>query len=149
MHRILLAEPDALVAAAHADALEAAGFAPVGVGDGVAALEAASRMLHESGEGPDALVTALRMPCLGGEGVIHALRGLWPDLPVVVTSSDLDVGDAETLRRRSRGDGPLVLFGRPLAAETLAAIVRAMLAAGGSSVKRPCTDVRRSDEVMA
>ncbi|MBX6746939.1 MAG: response regulator [Acetobacteraceae bacterium] len=136
MHRILLAEPDALVAAAHADALEAAGFAAMVAGNGVAALEAASRMLHESGGGPDALVTALRMPFLGGEGVIHALRGLWPDLPVVVTSGDPKVGAAEALRRRSQGHGPLVLFGQSLAA-------------GGSPVKRPCIDVHRYDEATA
>lgn len=72
------------------------------------------------------------MPRLGGEGVIRALRGLWPGLPVAVISGDLDVGDAEALRRRSRGHGPLVLFGQSLAAEDLAAIVRAMLAAAAA-----------------
>lgn len=125
--RILLAEDEALLAMSLADDLEAAGFEVEVAAEGVQALEAAERMLDGRGRGPDALVTDLRMPRMGGEELIRVLRGLWPDLPVVVVTGNRPAGGAAALAREAGGHGPLVVLDKPLGMARLIAELRATL----------------------
>ena len=60
-----------------------------------------------------ALVTDLRMPRLGGEDLIHAVRVDRPDLPVVVVTGSAPQGGEEALRRCAGGHGPLLLLHKP------------------------------------
>ena len=78
--RVLLAEDEALVALALADCLEAEGHEVAVAGDGAAALAMARGL-----DPLDLLVTDLRMPRLGGEGLIRALWAERPGLPVLVS----------------------------------------------------------------
>jgi CheY-like chemotaxis protein len=107
--RIILAEDEALVALALADWLEAEGHSVHVAADGLKALAAARRL-----DGLDLLVTDLRMPNLGGEGLIRALRADRPALPVVVVTGSAPPGGATELRRHGGGHGPLALVHKPI-----------------------------------
>ena len=108
--RVLLAEDEALVAMALADCLEAEGHEVAAVaGDGADALDAARGLGRL-----DLLVTDLRMPRLGGEGLIRALWAERPGLPVLVVTGSAPPGGAEALRREAGDRGPLALLHKPL-----------------------------------
>jgi CheY-like chemotaxis protein len=117
--RVLLAEDEALVAMALADCLEAEGHLVAVAGDGAAAL-AMSRGLGRL----DLLVTDLRMPRLGGEGLIRALWAERPGLPVLVVTGSAPPGGAEALRRDAGDRGPLALLHKPLDYASLAGALR-------------------------
>ena len=117
--RVLLAEDEALVAMALADCLEAEGHAVAVAGDGAAAL-AMARGLGRL----DLLVTDLRMPRLGGEGLIRALWAERPGLPVLVVTGSAPPGGAETLRRDAGDGGPLALLHKPVEYDALAGALR-------------------------
>jgi CheY-like chemotaxis protein len=121
MRRILLAEDEALAAMAIEDELLREGYEVVVAPDGQAALEAARRAL------PDLLLTDLRMPRLDGAGLIRALRGLAPGLPVVVMTGYGPPGGAEAFR--AEGEGPVRLFSKPLDMDAVLAELRRLLAA--------------------
>ena len=107
--RVLLAEDEALVAMALADCLEAEGHVVAVAGDGAEALDMARGLGRL-----DLLVTDLRMPHLGGEGLIRALWAERPGLPVLVVTGSAPAGGAEALRREAGDRGPLALLHNPL-----------------------------------
>ena len=113
--RVLLAEDEALVAMALADCLEAEGHAVAVAGDGAEAL-AMARGLGRL----DLLVTDLRMPRLGGEGLIRALWAERPGLPVLVVTGSAPPGGAAALRREVGDRGPLALLHKPVEYDALA-----------------------------
>ena len=117
--RVLLAEDEALVAMALADCLEAEGHAVAVAADGAEAL-AVSRGLGRL----DLLVTDLRMPRLGGEGLIRALWAERPGLPVLVVTGSAPTGGAEALRRGGGDRGPLALLHKPIEYDALAGALR-------------------------
>jgi CheY-like chemotaxis protein len=107
--QIILAEDEALVAMALADCLEAEGHRVVVAGDGRKALQAAQGL-----DTLDLLITDLRMPDLGGEGLIRALWAERPGLPVLVVTGSAPPGGAAALRRETGDGGPLLLRHKPL-----------------------------------
>ncbi len=117
--RVLLAEDEALVAMALADCLEAEGHTVTVAGDGAEAIDISR------GLGPlDLLVTDLRMPRLGGEGLIRALWAERLGLPVLVVTGSAPPGGAEALRREVGDGGPLALLHKPLEYDALAGTLR-------------------------
>ena len=70
------------------------------------------------------LVTDLRMPRLGGEGLIRALWAERPGLPVLVVTGSAPPGGAEALRREAGDRGPLALLHKPVEYDALAAALR-------------------------
>ncbi|WP_237216088.1 response regulator [Falsiroseomonas oryziterrae] len=117
--RILLAEDEALAAMAIEDELLREGYEVVVAADGIAALEAAHAAM------PDLLLTDLRMPRLDGVGLIRALRARTPGLPVVVMTGFAPGGAEEV--RRAAGNGPLLLFTKPLDMDAVLAGLRRLL----------------------
>jgi CheY-like chemotaxis protein len=125
-HRVLLAEDEALTALSLADLLEAEGYDVALALDGAEALEQARRL----GDGLDALVTDLRMPRMGGEDLIRALRAERPGLPVVVVTGSPPRGGEEALRHHAGGDGPVLLLHKPAGGRQLAAALCRAITAG-------------------
>ena len=117
--RILVAEDEALAAMAIEEELQEAGYEVELAFDGHAALLAAQRAL------PDLLLTDLRMPRLDGSGLIRAVRAMAPDLPVVVMSGFAPAIDGGEFRRP--GEGPVVLFAKPLDMDALLAEIARLL----------------------
>jgi CheY-like chemotaxis protein len=131
--RVLLAEDEPLIARSFADLLEAEGYDVDLAMDGADALDAARRM----GGALDALVTDLRMPRMGGEDLIRALRAERPGLPVVVVTGSAPFGGEEALRRHAGGHGPLSLLLKPVDCGELAAALRSAAAAGAPADAMP------------
>ena len=135
--RVLLAEDEALVAMVLADWLEAEGHEVVVTGDGAEALAAARDL-----DALDLLITDLRMPNLGGEGLIRALWAERPGLPVLVVTGSPPPGGAKALRQECGNCGPLVLLHKPLDFTALAAALRCVAAPPGPARPRaallPC-----------
>ena len=127
-HRVLLAEDEALTALSLADLLEAEGYDVALALDGAEALEQARRL----GDGLDALVTDLRMPRMGGEDLIRALRSERPGLPVVVVTGSAPRGGEEALRCRAGGYGPVLLLRKPACGGQLTAALRRAVPAGAA-----------------
>ncbi len=121
LRRILVAEDEALAALAIEDELMREGYEVVLAPDGQAALDAARSAM------PDLLLTDLRMPRLDGIGLIRALRGLSPALPVVVMTGYAPTGGAEAFR--TGGEGPVAVFTKPLDMDAVLAELRRLLAA--------------------
>ena len=117
--RVLLAEDEALVAMVLADCLEAEGHEVTVARDGAEAL-ALARGLGRL----DLLVTDLRMPGLGGEELVRALRAERPGLPVLVVTGSAPPGAVAALRREVGEGGPLALLHKPFDDDALAAALR-------------------------
>lgn len=117
--RILVAEDEALAAMAIEDELLREGYMVDLAPDGQAALEMAGQAM------PDLLLTDLRMPRMDGTGLIRALRGLAPHLPVVVMTGFAPPGGAEALRRAE--EAPLIVLSKPLDMDRLLAEIRRLL----------------------
>jgi CheY-like chemotaxis protein len=120
MRQILVAEDEALAAMALEEELTREGYEVVLAPDGQAALEAARA------RPPDLLLTDLRMPRLDGAALIRALRSEMPALPVVVMTGYAPAGGAEAFGRA--GEGPVVLFTKPLDMDALLVELRRLLA---------------------
>jgi CheY-like chemotaxis protein len=118
-HRILVAEDEALAAMAIEDELLREGYEVVIAPDGLAALDAARDAL------PDLLLTDLRMPRLDGAGLIRALRGVAPWLPVVVMTGYAPNGGVDAFQKP--GEGPVALFAKPLDMDAVLAELRRLL----------------------
>jgi CheY-like chemotaxis protein len=121
--RILIAEDEVLAALAIEDELLGEGYAVEVAADGQAALEAAQRRM------PDLLLTDLRMPRLDGVGLIRALRGMAPALPVVVMTGYVPADGAAAFRQA--GEGPVALFSKPVDMDALIAELRRLLSRVG------------------
>ncbi|PWS37107.1 response regulator [Falsiroseomonas bella] len=117
--RILVAEDEILAALAIEDELLGEGYAVEVAADGQAALEAARRRM------PDLLLTDLRMPRLDGIGLIRALRGMAPLLPVVVMTGYVPSDGAAAFRQD--GEGPVALFSKPVDMDALILELRRLL----------------------
>ena len=117
--RILVAEDEALAALAIEDELTREGYEVVLAPDGQAALDAARSAM------PDLLLTDLRMPRLDGVALIRALRGMAPDLPVVVMTGYAPRGGAEAFR--AGDEGPVAVFTKPLDMDAVLAEVKRLL----------------------
>jgi CheY-like chemotaxis protein len=126
--RILLAEDEAMLAVTFADILEDAGYQVSLAFDGREALERASaaRMVQPF----DALVTDLKMPRMGGEDLIRAMRESDPSLPVVVVTGSPPPGGVAEFRRRCAGQGPLALLVKPVGDKQLLDAVTRVVALG-------------------
>lgn len=120
--RILVAEDEALAAMAIEDELLREGYDVEVAPDGQAALEIARATM------PDLLLTDLRMPRLDGVGLIRAMRGMVPDLPVVVMTGFAPAEGAAALRRE--GEGPTIVLSKPLDMDALLATVQRLLSQG-------------------
>lgn len=121
--RILVAEDEALAAMAIEDELLREGYDVILAPDGQAALEAALELM------PDLLLTDLRMPRLDGVGLIRAMRGLSPQIPVVVMTGYSATGGPDAFREP--GEGPVALFSKPLDMDAVLAEVRRLLPVAG------------------
>jgi len=108
--RVLIAEDEVMIALTLCDLLEADGYEVTLTRDGVEALVAARGL----GSTLDVLLTDLKMPRMGGEELIHALRVLWPRLPIVVLTGSPPPRGIDQLRRQGGGDGPFVLLHKPM-----------------------------------
>ena len=117
--QVFLAEAEALDAMALAECLEAEGHAVAVAADGAEALAMARRLGTL-----DLLVTDLRMPRLGGEGLIRALWAERPGLPVLVVTGSAPPGGADALHREAGDRGPLALLHKPVEYDALAAALR-------------------------
>jgi CheY-like chemotaxis protein len=106
------------------DELLGAGYEVELAPDGQAALDAARRIL------PDLLLTDLRMPRLDGVGLIRALRAVAPALPVVVMTGYAPLGSTDSFRRE--GEGPVVVFSKPLDMDAVLDALRALLPEEGA-----------------
>jgi DNA-binding response OmpR family regulator len=78
--RLLLVDDETEFRQTTAVTLQRRGFAVTEAEDGVAALR------HLEAERPDIVILDLKMPGMGGLGVLRRLRALHPDLPVVILS---------------------------------------------------------------
>ena len=116
---LLLAEDEALVRAVAAAALEEAGFTVLQASDGTEAL----RLFHERGAEVRAVLLDLAMPGADGVRVVREVRGLRPDIPVVVASAD-----GADIASRLPGTGPACFVRKPYRPEQLIAGVRDVLA---------------------
>ncbi len=126
--RVLLAEDEPLIARSFADLLEAEGCEVALASDGAEALDVARGL----GDALGALVTDLRMPRMGGEDLIRALRAERPGLPVVVVTGSAPFGGAEELRRCAGGHGLLLLLLKPADCGELVAALRRAVAANAT-----------------
>ncbi|HYD65618.1 response regulator [Azospirillum sp.] len=117
---ILIAEDEALAAMALQDVLERAGFRVTLSHDGQAALADAQA------DPPDALLTDLKMPRLGGLGLIQRLRASRLDLPVVIMSGDPPADWAEQVV--DDGLGRTVLLVKPVSPLEVVKAIQAVLA---------------------
>jgi CheY-like chemotaxis protein/DNA-binding XRE family transcriptional regulator len=119
--RVLVVDDEPGVRAVVAELLAGEGYATAEAGDGLAALAAAAA------DPPDAVVTNLGMPRLGGQGLIRRLRADRPGLPVVAMSA--------------REDQPLVpgvpFVAKPFRVERLLAELAGALRRGGGRGRPP------------
>jgi two-component system, NtrC family, response regulator HydG len=81
MNTVLVVDDKEMMRDSVGSTLQRAGFKVVTAGDGEAALEAVARRR------PDAVVTDLKMPGLGGLELLERLRGIDDDLPVVLMTA--------------------------------------------------------------
>jgi two-component system, cell cycle sensor histidine kinase and response regulator CckA len=116
--RVLLVEPDPLLARNAASALESAGYTTL-----IAANQAdAVAALRESAAELSLAALALRLPDGGGGRVIAEARERRPDLPLLVTSEKVFAGWSEPgstlLKRPYTGEEIVAAVGKSLTAET-------------------------------
>jgi DNA-binding NtrC family response regulator len=112
--RVLLVDDEPALARVYARALAAAGFDVDLAEDGVAAL---NRLMAEP---YDIVVTDVCMPRMSGLRLLDAIRGLRPDVPVVLMTAQLDPQTYE----RAREMGSVRYLLKPFRLEQLANAVR-------------------------
>ncbi len=115
--RILIADDDPGVRLVLREALTDAGFEVVTAVDGEALLELIEK------QGGDLVITDVLMPGLDGLDVMARIRGMRPDLPVIVISAH---GTLSTVVEATRG-GAFDYLAKPFDLERLTALVRRAL----------------------
>lgn len=121
MARVLIVDDDALVRSVVARVLEGQGFDVQQAHDGRAGLEALRRETFEL------VITDLRMPQLGGERLIEALRSVRPDLPILAISGMHVQGDPRAEAEMARL-GATRTLAKPFEGFELLALVHELLA---------------------
>ncbi len=122
--RVLLVEPDALLAKNAAIALESAGHTILAAATQAEGIE----LLREEAAGLSLAVLALRLPDGGGGRLIAEARELRPELPLLVTSEKIFEAWSEP---------GSALLKRPYTGGELAAAVRSSLAASAEAPAAP------------
>ena len=127
---VLLAENDPTLRALVQETLELDRLRVLTAVNGEEALALAEASL------PDLLVTDVGMPRLDGFGLIRALRRIYPDVPVIVTSGDpyYDDRPLETVAAELR---VAALFLKPFDLEDLQRAVRKTVAVDLESARPP------------
>jgi len=91
--RILVVEDDEVLRGLVADLLREMGYETTAAPDGVAALE----IVRERGGEFDVVLLDLRMPYMSGGEVLQAIRELYPQMPVILSSGFIDGEDREAM----------------------------------------------------
>ncbi len=123
--RVLIAEDDDDIRALLVATLRTDGYEVEEARDGREVLERISPMLfEEAGDGPDAIITDVRMPGVSGMTLLAGLRAIgWTTPIIVITAYDIDVSrsEAEFL-------GADEVIGKPFNVDVLrAALARVLL----------------------
>ncbi|MGN7293310.1 PAS domain-containing protein [Rhizobium sp. SAFR-030] len=113
--RVLFCEDEALIRISTADYLQDFGFTVVEAGTGGEALEAMD------GAAIDILVTDVHLPDMNGLDLLHRVREVHPDLPVIFATGDMHVPGSEALEKAS-------LITKPYDYDLLAKRIRDMVA---------------------
>lgn len=118
---VLLVEDEPLVALIAEENLHAIGYEPVVTGNAAGAMSAV-----EAGLQPSFAVIDMGLPDARGDELVKRLRGLRPDLPVVIVS-----GYAESeLRARFVGAAGVAIVTKPYSEADLARATRSLGLAG-------------------
>lgn len=88
-HKVMVVDDEDLAVKSLAEILERRGYEVFTAGDGLSALE-----LYRSNP-VDAVITDLTMPRMGGKEMIRHLRDIRSDLPIIVTTGQITMGDDE------------------------------------------------------
>lgn len=89
VHKVMVVDDEDLVVESLSEILSRKGYDVVTASDGLSALE-----LYKVNP-VDAIITDLTMPRMGGQEMIHHLRDIKPDLPIIVTTGQITVGENE------------------------------------------------------
>lgn len=109
--RILVIEDDPALRELLAHALRGAGYVVYEAGTGIEALRLFGDLArHEAAEVPDLVVSDIRMPELGGMGVLRTLRELDWAMPVILITA---FADAKT-QASALGLGATVVLDKPV-----------------------------------
>ena len=119
---LIVVDDAAGVLAMTSEMLSGLGYAAIGFGDPLAALQAVA----EAPAAYAAFVTDERMPGMSGTGLAQAVHALAPDLPVLLVSG---YGGAH-LAARAAAAGVAVLLNKPLRREEIAAALADVLGRG-------------------
>jgi|ERR1051325_1742398 DNA-binding NtrC family response regulator len=116
---ILVVDDDVELLKALTKVLRLAGYGVIDKPDAISALN----YLQDSGKRFDLVITDVSMPKMKGTTLLHALKAVFPDLPVVVITAFGDWGQyADVLR-----GGAFEYMSKPLEQEELLACVRRAL----------------------
>jgi CheY-like chemotaxis protein len=107
--RILFVDDDPAAARLYRSMLVNDGHEVVVLDSGVDAVEAAAR------EPFDLVITDFNMPGIKGDVTLSLLRARFPDLPVVILTSET----SPTVERRARDAGATAFLRKPCTADTL------------------------------
>jgi len=116
---ILIVDDDRELVALTEELLASLGYEPVGFSDARAALEA---FRHNPGRF-DALLTDVRMQPLGGLELAALVRGIAPQVPIILMTGHRDA-DTDT---RARGVGITQILDKPLRVQTLRRALSSLL----------------------
>lgn len=88
-HKVMIVDDEDLAVESLAEILRRRGYDVLTASDGLSALE-----LYNASPA-DAVITDLTMPRMGGQEMIRHLRNTRPDLPIIVTTGQITVGEDE------------------------------------------------------
>jgi len=122
--RVLVVEDSRSVRIALLDALTAAGFEAIGLGDATEALDALARRRF------DVVLADYQLPGMSGLELLAALRGTDADFPLILYSALM----TPELARQAKDFGVTAVLEKPVSLDRLLVTVRAALPAekGGS-----------------
>ena len=118
MKRVLLVEDEALIAALTVDSLDELGFEVVEAANARTALEIAQKDIA----GIELAIVDLGLPDLAGDELVHQLRALRADLPIIVASGY----DARVAQGKLQGQQGLVFLGKPYDFNALANAIKSL-----------------------
>jgi CheY-like chemotaxis protein len=129
--RVLVVEDDDTVRRISRRILEDANFVVYSASDGERAL-ACLEELRAAGTPPDAVLSDVLMPRLGGRGLAEQLGRLYPELPVILMSGHSDFGDV----RDGLANTPFPVLVKPFDVAQLVHVVSQAVALGRESSGR-------------
>ncbi len=120
---VLIAEDDDDIRTLLATTLRGDGYYVIEAHDGQEVLERIAPMLFDEAEGPDAIITDVRMPGVSGMTLLAGLRAIgWKTPIIVITAHDIDASRSE-----ARYLGADVVFGKPFDVDELRATLTRLL----------------------